>query len=248
MSNSYRRLKMHFLNYRAKILIAFAAVILVILAIWGMMSLESYYRNITLATMPLQMLMVAMNAVIFVYLYLVVLRDGFAKFDRKSVNAKEVNVRFSDVIGMDAAKEEAWEVVQLIKDHARLKRVGGKILRGILMIGPPGCGKTYLAKAIATEAGLPFISMAASEFVEIFVGVGASRVRQLFQKARSLAYGFGGCIVFIDELDAMGRNRVFNQFGGGSETNSTQNQLLVEMDGLTGREENVIIIGATNAQ
>ncbi|MBI3999377.1 MAG: AAA family ATPase [Candidatus Omnitrophica bacterium] len=248
MSNYYRRWKMHFLNYRTRILIAVASIILIVLAVWGMMSLESYYRNITLATMPLQMLMVAMNAIIFVYMYLTVMRDGFSKMDKKTIKGTDVNVRFSDVVGIDEAKEEAWEVVQLIKDHAKLKQIGGKILRGILMVGPPGCGKTYLAKAIATEAGLPFLSMSASEFVEIFVGVGASRVRKLFQKARSLAYGFGGCIVFIDELDAMGRNRVFNQFGGGSETNSTQNQLLVEMDGLTGREENVIIIGATNAQ
>ncbi|MBI1977911.1 MAG: AAA family ATPase [Candidatus Omnitrophica bacterium] len=248
MSNYYRRMKMYFLNYRTRILVAFASILLVILSIWGMMSLESYYRNITLATMPLQMLMVAMNAIIFVYMYLTVMRDGFAKMDKKMIKAADVSVRFSDVIGIDEAKEEAWEVVQLIKDHAKLKQIGGKILRGILMVGPPGCGKTYLAKAIATEAGLPFLSMSASEFVEIFVGVGASRVRKLFKKARSLAYGFGGCVVFIDELDAMGRNRVFNQFGGGSETNSTQNQLLVEMDGLQGREENVIIIGATNAQ
>lgn len=247
MSNHYRRWKMHFLNYRTRILITVAAVVLVLLAIWGMMSLESYYRNITLATMPLQMLMVAMNAIIFVYMYLTVMRDGFAKMDKKTIKGTDVNIRFSDVVGIDEAKEEAWEVVQLIKDHAKLKKIGGKILRGILMIGPPGCGKTYLAKAIATEAGLPFLSMSASEFVEIFVGVGASRVRKLFKKARSLAYGFGGCVVFIDELDAMGRNRVFNQFGGGSETNSTQNQLLVEMDGLGGREENVIVIGATNA-
>ncbi len=247
MSNFYRRFKMHFLNYRTRILIAIASVVLIVLAIWGMMSLESYYRNITLATMPLQMLMVAMNAIIFVYMYLTVMRDGFSKMDNKNVKGSDVNVRFSDVVGIDEAKEEAWEVVQLIKDHARLKKIGGKILRGILMVGPPGCGKTYLAKAIATEAGLPFLSMSASEFVEIFVGVGASRVRKLFKKARSLAYGFGGCIVFIDELDAMGRNRVFNQFGGGSETNSTQNQLLVEMDGLQSQQESVIVIGATNA-
>ncbi len=248
MSNYYRRLKMHYLNHRSKIFIALATITLIGLAIWGMFSLESYYRNITLATMPLQMLMVAVNAIIFVYLYMGVMRGGFAKIDSKSVKGSEVNVRFSDVVGIDEAKEEAWEVVQLIKDHARLKQIGGKILRGILMIGPPGCGKTYLAKAIATEAGLPFLSMSASEFVEIFVGVGASRVRSLFKKARSLAYGFGGCIVFIDELDAMGRNRVFNQFGGGSETNSTQNQLLVEMDGLSSHQQSVIVIGATNAQ
>lgn len=248
MSNYYRRLKMHYLNHRVKLYIVLASIILVALAIWGMASLESYYRNITLATMPLQMLMVAVNAVIFVYLYMIVLRGGFAKIDQKTIKGSDVNIRFSDVVGIDEAKEEAWEVVQLIKDHSRIKRIGGRILRGILMIGPPGCGKTYLAKAIATEAGLPFLSMSASEFVEIFVGVGASRVRSLFKKARSLAYGFGGCIVFIDELDAMGRNRVFNQFGGGSETNSTQNQLLVEMDGLESQQQSVIVIGATNAQ
>ncbi len=245
-SKLYRRWKMHFLNYRTTIFITLAAIILIILSIWGMASLESYYRNITLATMPLQMVMVALNAMIFVYMYMNVMRGGFAKIDNKNVKGSEVDVKFNDVIGLDEAKEEAWEVVQLVKDHAKLKKIGGKILRGILMIGPPGCGKTYLAKAIAAEAGLPFLSMAASEFVEIFVGVGPARVRKLFKKARSLAYGFGGCIIFIDELDAMGKNRTFNQWGN-TETNSTQNQILVEMDGLGAIEENVVIIGATNA-
>lgn len=245
--NYYRRFKMHFVNHRTKIFITVGVIALIILSIYGMMSLESYYRNITLAQMPISILLVMVNALIFVYLYVVVLRNGFTTLDKKSVKGREVNVRFSDVVGIDEAKEEAWEVVQLIKDHARLKKIGGKILRGILMVGPPGCGKTYLAKAIATEAGLPFLSMAASEFNEVFVGVGASRVRKLFSKARSLAYGFGGAIIFIDELDAMGRTRTFNQFGG-SETNTTQNQLLVEMDGLGSRQENIIVIGATNAQ
>lgn len=245
--NFYRRAKMHFLNYRSAIFITLGVLLLIVLSVYGMMSLESYYRNITLAQLPITLLMAGLNAVIFVYLYMGMMRGGFSKTDKKNIKAKDVNIRFSDVIGIDEAKEECWEVVELIKDHTRLKKIGGKILRGILMIGPPGCGKTYLAKAIATESGLPFISMAASEFVEVFVGVGASRVRNLFKKARSLAYGFGGCVIFIDELDAMGRNRVFNQFGGGSETNSTQNQLLVEMDGLTGKAENVIVIGATNA-
>lgn len=244
--NFYRRFKMHFLNHRAKLLITVGVIALVILSIYGMMSLESYYRNITLAQMPISILLVMVNALVFVYMYVIILRDGFTKLDNKGVKAREVNVRFSDVVGIDEAKEEAWEVVQLIKDHSRLKKIGGKILRGILMVGPPGCGKTYLAKAIATEAGLPFLSMAASEFNEVFVGVGASRVRKLFSKARSLSYGFGGCIVFIDELDALGRTRTFNQFGG-AETNTTQNQLLVEMDGLGARSENIIVIGATNA-
>jgi cell division protease FtsH len=191
-------------------------------------------------------LLVIINSLVFVYMYALVLKSGFTKIDKKSVNAHEVNVKFSDVVGIDEAKEECWEVVQLIKDHVRLKRIGGKILRGILMVGPPGCGKTYLAKAIATEAGMPFLSMAASEFNEVFVGVGSSRVRSLFKKAQSLAYGFGGCIIFIDELDALGHRRVFNQFGG-AETNNTQNQLLVEMDGVSSAAHNIIVIGATNA-
>ncbi len=244
--NQYRRWKMHFLNHRTKIFISFGVVALIALSVWGMASLESYYRNITLAQLPITLLLGMVHALVFVYMYMVVLRGGFAKMEKKSINARDVDIRFADVIGIDEAKEESWEVVQLIKDHARLKKIGGKILRGILMIGPPGCGKTYLAKAIATEAGLPFLSMAASEFNEVFVGVGSSRVRSLFKKARSLAYGFGGCVIFIDELDAMGHKRVFNQFSG-AETNTTQNQLLVEMDGLTGKAENVIVIGATNA-
>lgn len=242
----YKRLKMNWMNHQGKILVSVGVFALIILSIWGMMSLESFYRNITLAQMPISILLGMVHALVFVYMYQVVLRGGLSKMDKKNIKGKEVNVRFSDVVGIDEAKEEAWEVVALIKDHARLKRIGGKILRGILMVGPPGCGKTYLAKAIATEAALPFLSMAASEFNEIFVGVGSSRVRQLFKKARSLAYGFGGCIIFIDELDAMGHKRTFNQFGG-QETNTTQNQLLVEMDGLGSKPENVIVIGATNA-
>lgn len=244
--NFYRRFKMHFLNHRTTIFVTCGVLLLVVLSVYGLMSLESYYRNITLAQMPISILLVIVNSVVFVYMYGAVLKGGMTKMDKKNIKGKEVNIRFSDVVGIDEAKEECWEVVQLIKDHTKLKQIGGRILRGILMVGPPGCGKTYLAKAIATEAGLPFLSMAASEFNEVFVGVGSSRVRQLFNKARSLAYGFGGCIIFIDELDAMGRRREFNQFGG-SESNNTQNQLLVEMDGLTGKAENVIVIGATNA-
>ncbi len=244
--NKWRRWKLFLMDHWVKAAIIFAGLLLVLLSIWGMASLESYYRNITLAQLPLQILMVIINSVIFVYMYMMVFRGGFSKLEKKNIKANQVNVRFSDVIGIDEAKDECWEVVQLIKDHARLKKIGGKILRGILMMGPPGCGKTYLAKAIATEAGLPFLSMAASEFNEVFVGVGASRVRQLFKKAARLAYGFGGCIVFIDEMDAMGHRRTFNQFGG-AEANTTQNQLLVAMDGLGDRSENIIVIGATNA-
>lgn len=140
------------------------------------------------------------------------------------------------------------EVVKLITDRAQLQRIGGKILRGILMIGPPGCGKTYLAKAIATEANIPFLSMSGSEFVEMFVGVGASRVRKLFKQARQLAYAEGGCIIFIDELDAVGAQRAVDRgFGGQTESNTTLNQLLVEMDGLKEKDYNIVVMGATNA-
>jgi cell division protease FtsH len=252
-----RKWKMYFKMYWVKLVIVGVVLLVLVLAVVGLNSLESYYRNITLATMPVNLLMVALNAVIFVFMYMTFMKGGFSKLSNKlRVRGDFVNVKWSDVIGMENVKEEAMEVVQLIKDKARVKKIGGKILRGILMFGPPGCGKTYLAKAIATEAGMPFISMSGSEFVEIFVGVGASRVRGLFKKARQLAYGNGGCIIFIDELDAIARKRVFSAFGGTEETNSTQNQLLAEMDGLQetkdkhgnpSPEQNVIIIGATNA-
>ncbi|HNX68620.1 MAG TPA: AAA family ATPase [Candidatus Omnitrophota bacterium] len=244
--NKWRRWNLFWMDHWVKITILLGSIILFALSWWGMASLESYYRNITLAQLPINFLMMTVNAVVFAYVIVGIQGGALSKLDKNKVKSNTVNVKFSDVIGIDEAKDECWEVVQLIKDHARLKKIGGKILRGILMMGPPGCGKTYLAKAIATEAGLPFLTMAASEFNEIFVGVGASRVRKLFKKAASLAYGFGGCIVFIDELDAMGSRRTFSQFGSG-EGNTTQNQLLVAMDGLGEKSENIIVIGATNA-
>jgi len=180
--------------------------------------------------------------------YWLMFGGGFMKFSKSKIRRNRVNVRWDDVIGMEEAKLEAWEVVQLLKERALLKRIGGSILRGILLIGPPGCGKTYLAKAIATETGVPFLSISGSEFVEIFVGVGPSRVRKLFKQARQMAEADGGCIIFIDELDAVGQQRTQDLgFGARSEANNTVNQLLVELDGLTSKESNILVIGATNA-
>lgn len=184
-------------------------------------------------------------------LWLWMMRGGymqFSKIGKKAVEGEDIRIHWDDVIGMDEAKEEAMEVVRLVSDRAKLQAIGGKILRGILMIGPPGCGKTYLAKAIATEAKMPFIAMSGSEFIEMFVGVGASRIRKLFKQAQQLAYVEGGCIIFIDELDAVGAQRAVDRgFGGQTESNTTLNQLLIEMDGLKDKEHNIVIIGATNA-
>ncbi|MFC1546550.1 AAA family ATPase [bacterium] len=242
----YRKFKFFWINHRFKIIIIGVVVLLFILAIWGLRSMESFYRQMTLAQMPIQLLLTGLNATIFVYLYMTVFRGGFSKLKKSKVKAHDVSVSFKDVIGLIEAKREAMEVVSLISDRARLKKIGGKIIRGILMIGPPGCGKTYLAKAIATEAKVPFLSISGSEFVEVFVGVGASRVRKLFKQARQMADAYGCCIIFIDELDVIGRGRQFSYLGG-QETNSTQNQLLVEMDGLDTKKTNVVVVGATNA-
>ena len=172
----------------------------------------------------------------------------FAKIHARAVKGKEMQIHWKDVIGMEEAKEEALEVVKLMADRKEVQRIGGHILRGVLMIGPPGCGKTYLAKAIATESNLPFLSMSGSEFIEMFVGVGASRIRKLFKQARLLSYVEGGCIIFIDELDAVGAQRSVDRgFGGQTESNTTLNQLLIEMDGLKEKDYNVVVIGATNA-
>ncbi|WP_434034910.1 ATP-dependent zinc metalloprotease FtsH [Cupriavidus sp. a3] len=154
---------------------------------------------------------------------------------------KETGVTFADVAGIDEAKEELAEIVNFLKDPQRYRRLGGKIPKGVLLLGAPGTGKTLLAKAVAGEAGVPFFSMSGSEFVEMFVGVGAARVRDLFNQAETKA----PCIIFINELDALGKTRALNPVGGNDEREQTLNQLLVEMDGFD-TNKGVIIMAATN--
>ena len=159
----------------------------------------------------------------------------------KSVEEGKVKTRFSDVAGVDEAKEELVEVVDFLKSPKKYTDIGGKIPKGVLLVGPPGTGKTLLARAVAGEAGVPFFSISGSDFVEMFVGVGASRVRDLFKQAREKA----PCIVFIDEIDALGKSRVNGYGGGNDEREQTLNQLLVEMDGFE-NEKGLIILAATN--
>lgn len=166
---------------------------------------------------------------------------SFGKSRAKLQGEDQVKVTFADVAGCDEAKEEVSELVEFLRDPTRFQKVGGKIPRGVLMVGQPGTGKTLLAKAIAGEAKVPFFSISGSDFVEMFVGVGASRVRDMFEQAKKHA----PCIIFIDEIDAVGRHRGAGLGGGHDEREQTLNQLLVEMDGFEGGE-GVIIIAATN--
>jgi cell division protease FtsH len=166
---------------------------------------------------------------------------GFGKSRAKLLTEKHGRVTFDDVAGIDEAKEELEEIVEFLRNPQKFSRLGGKIPKGALLVGPPGTGKTLLARAIAGEAGVPFFTISGSDFVEMFVGVGASRVRDMFEQAKKNA----PCIVFIDEIDAVGRSRGIGYGGGNDEREQTLNQLLVEMDGFEANE-GVIIVAATN--
>jgi cell division protease FtsH len=166
---------------------------------------------------------------------------GMGKSKAKLLDPEDIKITFEDVAGVDEAKEDLQEVVEFLEDPTKFERLGGKIPKGVLLVGPPGTGKTLLAKAVAGEAGVPFFHLSGSDFVEMFVGVGASRVRDMFEQAKKNA----PCIIFIDEIDAVGRNRNSGMNGGNDEREQTLNSLLVEMDGFNDNE-GIIIVAATN--
>ena len=166
---------------------------------------------------------------------------GFGKSKAKLLTESQGRVTFEDVAGVDEAKEDLQEIVEFLRDPQKFQRLGGRIPRGVLLVGPPGTGKTLLARAIAGEADVPFFTISGSDFVEMFVGVGASRVRDMFEQAKKNA----PCIIFVDEIDAVGRHRGAGLGGGNDEREQTLNQLLVEMDGFEANE-GIILIAATN--
>ena len=187
---------------------------------------------------------------LFVGLWLFILRQmqggpkgafSFGKSKAKLVSEEKTKITFKDVAGAEEAKQELQEIIEFLKDPRKFQRLGGRIPKGVLLVGPPGTGKTHMARAVSGEAGVPFFSMSGSDFVEMFVGVGASRVRDLFEQGKSHA----PCIIFIDEIDAVGRHRGAGIGGGHDEREQTLNQLLVEMDGFESKE-GVILIAATN--
>lgn len=235
-----------------KLLIVLVLIASIMWPFFAISRLDSYQRDYIMAFTSLTPLQSILAAVAFVFLYQYFLFGGrgfggLTNLAGESASRKAMRVPWSEVIGMDEAKQESWEVVELLRDHAKVAKIGGRVLRGLLLMGPPGCGKTYLAKAIATEAGLPFLATSGAEFNVIFMGTGGSRVRSLFKRARMMAEIHGGCIVFLDEIDAVGRTRSMDiGFGAQTDYNNTVNQLLVEMDGLQSSGSNIVVIGAMN--
>lgn len=191
-------------------------------------------------------IMTLLYAIMYYYMFM---GGGMSKMLGDAAEQAKSDVKWDDVIGMEEAKRDAWEIVQLLKDAQKVKAIGGSMIKGVLMFGPPGCGKTYLAKAIANEAELPFLSAVGSEFVGMIMGQGAGRMKSLFKKARKLASVEGGCIIFIDEIDSFAMPRQEDRgFGGATSNNATINQFLTELDGLRKKENNICVLAATNVE
>ncbi|MBI2094241.1 MAG: AAA family ATPase [Candidatus Omnitrophica bacterium] len=248
--NLQESFRLFFELHWVKVVLILGLLASIVWPIYALSKIDSYQRTYLMALFamtPIQSILYAGIFIIMLY-WLHYGGGSFSKMSKSNVRGASINIRWKEVIGLEEAKQEAWEVVELLKDHAKVTQIGGKVLRGVLFVGPPGCGKTYLAKAIATEAGLPFLSISGSEFIEIFVGTGPARVRKIFKKAQQMARVSGGCIIFIDELDAVGTSRGTDLgFGAQTERNNTVNELLVQMDGLESSQYNVVVFGATNA-
>jgi cell division protease FtsH len=208
---------------------------------------QVFWRNIVYSVLPVLFLI----AFFYFFLYRGAQQGGgrilsFGKSRAKQLSGEKQRITFADVAGVEEAKDELQEIIEFLRDPLKFQKLGGRIPKGVLLMGHPGTGKTLLAKAVAGEAGVPFFSISGSDFVEMFVGVGASRVRDLFEKAKKSAKTSGkGSIIFIDEIDAVGRQRFAGIGGGHDEREQTLNALLVEMDGFD-TQEGVILIGATN--
>jgi cell division protease FtsH len=210
----FKRIKILYLQNQFWFIVVLAILVLGVLAVVGLFFMDSFFAQQQIAGFPMEALKMLIWSIASAYFFMQIMYKGGGNFSSIGsggrIKGENIKVSFKDVIGLTEAKREAMEVVSLIKDRAKVRRIGGKVVKGLLMIGPPGCGKTYLAKAMAHEAGVPFYSISGSEFVEVFVGVGASRVRKIFEIAKNSAYIHGAAIIFIDELDVVGQQRQFS--------------------------------------